>query len=81
MDPLVPEAGQEDENCILQAFPLHADDEPALKNPTIEGRQKLLVQHEHRQSLDDDDATHVAEVNALTVLEVATVHELTPDTV
>jgi hypothetical protein len=81
MDPLAPEAGQEDENCVLQAFPLHAADEPALKSPTTEGRQKLPVQHEHWQSLDDEDAMHVAEVNALTMLEVATVHELTPDTV
>ena len=44
------EVGQLLENRLLQASTVHADDLPALKEPTTVGVQKLVEQHWHLQS-------------------------------
>ena len=44
------EVGQLLENCVLQASAVHADELPALKEPTTVRVQKLVEQHWHLQS-------------------------------
>jgi hypothetical protein len=59
---------------------LHAEEDPALNNPATDGMQKLPEQQVHLQS-PDEVAKHVAAESVLALLEVAALHELTPDTV
>lgn len=49
-EPDVPEAGQLLENCVLQALTVHADELPALNDPTTIGVQELVEQQLHSQS-------------------------------
>jgi hypothetical protein len=78
-DPDDPDAGHDPEYRVLHAAALHAEEDPALNNPATDGRQKLPEQQVHLQS-PDEVATHVAAESVLVLLEVAALHELTPDT-